>query len=155
MFVPRRNRSTHEAQVHRALWLWANGYITKESYDAAKSTKRTSILKAQGSDGKYTKITNFSKEQWDEISDIHIRDTWSVEREKLQVIQGDVNKSLKIIRNRKTNKRKASEQESNRLVKKARGSGYERRIASSDSDIWFVPFFLVVSVLIPPRLPSI
>ncbi len=95
----------------------------------------------RGPEGKYTKTTNFSKEQWDGISDIHVRDVWSVEPEKLQVIQGDVEKTVDIIRNRKNpGKRKANRaREANQLAKKARGSGYERRIASSDSDIWFVP----------------
>ncbi|KAH9013473.1 hypothetical protein EDB85DRAFT_2158167 [Lactarius pseudohatsudake] len=72
--------------VHRALWLWANGYISKESYDAGLAQKKNGILKALGPDGKFTKTTNFSKEQWEEISDIHTRDVWSVEPEKLRVV---------------------------------------------------------------------
>jgi hypothetical protein len=134
--------------VHRALWLWANGYITKESHDTAKMTKRSSILKAQGPDGKCTKITNFSKEQWDEISDIHVRDAWSVELEKLRVIQGDIDAAVNTIRERKTKKRKAGGPNSNRVMKKGRVSAYEHRIISSDSDIWYVQFIFVVFVLI-------
>ncbi|KAH8984070.1 hypothetical protein EDB86DRAFT_3084773 [Lactarius hatsudake] len=94
--------------VHRALWLWANGYISKESYDAALSQKKSGILKVLGPDGKCTKTTNFSKEQWEEISDIHVRDVWSVEQEKLQVIRGDINKAVDQIRNRKPTKRRAT-----------------------------------------------
>ena len=137
-------QSTHGAQVHRALWLWANGYVTKESYDEAKESKRggTGLLKALGPDGKPTKMTNFSKDQWDEISSMHVRDAWSVEREKLQVIRGDIDKAVDTIRDRKMTKRKANDQESDRLSKKSRGSGLEHRIASSDSDIWYVSNFL-------------
>ena len=135
MFVPRS--TIHEAQVHRALWLWANGYITKESHDAAKGTKRGGILKAMGPDGKCTKITNFSKEQWDEVSDIHVRDAWSVEQEKLRVIQGDIDTAINTIRDRKMKKRKASGPDSSRVAKKGRCTAYEHRIVSSDSDIWY------------------
>ena len=138
--------------MHRALWLWANGYITKESHDTAKMTKRSSILKAQGPDGKCTKITNFSKEQWDEISDIHIRDAWSVELEKLRVIQGDIDAAVDTIRKRKTKKRKAGGLNSNRVMKKGQVSAYEHRIVSSDSDIWYVQFIFVVFVLIASLL---
>ncbi|KAH9006194.1 hypothetical protein EDB86DRAFT_3070212 [Lactarius hatsudake] len=94
--------------VHCALWLWANRYISKESYDAALSQKKSGILKVLGPDGKCTKTTNFSKEQWEEISDIHVRDVWSVEQEKLQVIRGDINKAVDQIRNRKPTKRRAT-----------------------------------------------
>src|ERR1700761_672611 len=137
-------RSTHGAQVHRALWLWANGYITKESYEKAQESKRggTGILKALGPDGKPTKTTNFSKDQWDEISSMHVRDAWSVEREKLQVIRGDIDKAVDTIRNHKLTKRKANAEESDRLAKKSWGSCFEHRIASSDSDVWYVSNFL-------------
>ncbi|KAH8988445.1 hypothetical protein EDB86DRAFT_3081572 [Lactarius hatsudake] len=120
--------------VHRALWLWANGCISKESYDAALSQKKSGILKVLGPDGKCTKTTNFSKEQWEEISDIHVRDVWSVEQEKLQVIRGDINKAVDQIRNRKPTKRRASRREADRSVKKSRGLEHDCRIASSDSD---------------------
>jgi hypothetical protein len=130
--------TVHEGQVHRALWLWAEGYITKESHDAAKVTKSSSILKAHGPDGRSTKLTNFSKEQWDEISDLHVRDAWSIEQEKLRVIQRDIELAVDTIRDRKARKRKASGSDTTRVVKKGRGSAYERRIASSDSDIWCV-----------------
>ncbi|KAH9010634.1 hypothetical protein EDB85DRAFT_1901810 [Lactarius pseudohatsudake] len=100
--------------VHRALWLWANGYISKESYDAALGQKKRGILKVLGPDGKCTKTTNFSKEQWEEISDVHVRDVWSVEQEKLQVIRGDINKAVDQIRNRKPTKRRASGRETDR-----------------------------------------
>ncbi|KAH9022626.1 hypothetical protein EDB85DRAFT_1895155 [Lactarius pseudohatsudake] len=100
--------------VHRALWLWANGYISKESYDAALGQKKSGILKVLGPDGKCTKTTNFSKEQWEEISDIHVRDVWSVEQEKLQVIRGDINKAVDQIRNRKPTKCRAGGREADR-----------------------------------------
>ncbi|KAH9015678.1 hypothetical protein EDB84DRAFT_1443360 [Lactarius hengduanensis] len=74
-------------EVHRALWLWANGYISKERYNAGLAQKKNGILKVLGPDGKCTKTTNFSKEQWEEISDIHTRDIWSVEPEKLRAIE--------------------------------------------------------------------
>ncbi|KAH9021770.1 hypothetical protein EDB85DRAFT_2152145 [Lactarius pseudohatsudake] len=122
--------------VHRALWLWANGYISKESYDAALGQKKSGILKVLGPDGKCTKTTNFSKEQWEEISDIHVRDVWSVEQEKLQVIRGDINKAVDQIRNRKPTKRRAGGREADRSVKKSRGLEHDCRIASSDSDFW-------------------
>ena len=111
-------------------------------------TKHSSILKAQGPDGKCTKITNFSKEQWDEISDIHVRDTWSVELEKLQVIQGDIDAAVNTIHKCKTKKRKAGGPNSNCVMKKGQVSAYEHWIISSDSDIWYVQFIFVVFVLI-------
>ncbi|KAH9010527.1 hypothetical protein EDB84DRAFT_1583677 [Lactarius hengduanensis] len=92
--------------VHRALWLWANGYISKESYDAGLAQKKNGILKALGPDGKFTKTTNFSKEQWEEISDIHTRDVWSVEPEKLRVVRADIDTAVNRIRNRKPTKRR-------------------------------------------------
>ncbi|KAH9058020.1 hypothetical protein EDB83DRAFT_2315983 [Lactarius deliciosus] len=97
--------------VHRALWLWANGYISKESYNATLGQKKSGILKVLGPDGKCMKTTNFSKEQWEEISNIHICDIWSVEQEKLQVIRGDINKAVDQIHNRKPTKRRASRRE--------------------------------------------
>ncbi|KAH9030721.1 hypothetical protein EDB84DRAFT_1439057 [Lactarius hengduanensis] len=126
--------------VHRALWLWANGYISKESYDAGLAQKKNGILKALGPDGKFTKTTNFSKEQWEEISDIHTRDVWSVEPEKLQVVRADIDTAVNRIRNRKPTKRRVR-READQLVKKSRGLGDEYRIASSDSNFWFVLFF--------------
>jgi hypothetical protein len=128
--------------VHRALWLWANGCITKESYDEAKQTRRVGagILKMLGPDGRPTKTTNFSKDQWDEISAMHVRDAWSVEQEKLTVIRGDIDKAIEKIRNQKSKKRKG-EEEPSRLAKRSRGSGFDHRIASSDSDIWSVPHY--------------
>ena len=75
--------------MHCALWLWANGYITKESHNNAKLNKSTSsILKVRGQDSKFTKRTNFSKDQWEELSDMHMRDVLSIEPEKLHVIDG-------------------------------------------------------------------
>ncbi len=35
-------------------------------------------------------MTNFSREQWVEISDMHTRDAWAVEPKKLADIKGDV-----------------------------------------------------------------
>ncbi|KAH9021448.1 hypothetical protein EDB85DRAFT_1895658 [Lactarius pseudohatsudake] len=88
-----------------------SGYISKESYDAALGQKKSGILKVLGPDGKCTKTTNFSKEQWEEISDIHIRDVWSVEQEKLQVIRGDINKAVDQIHNHKPTKCRAGGRE--------------------------------------------
>ena len=137
-------QSTHGAQVHHALWLWANGYITKESYEKAQESKHgsTSILKALGPDGKPTKTTNFSMDQWDEISSMHICNAWSVEREKLQVIQGDIDKAVGTICNHKLTKHKANTEELDHLVKKSQGSCFEHRITSLDSNVWYVSNFL-------------
>jgi hypothetical protein len=121
--------------VHRALWLWAKGYITKESHDNARLSKGSSIIKVRGQDGRYTKSTNFSKDQWGEISDMHMRDVLAIEPEKLRVLEGDIRDSIKIVRHRRSIKRCRRSPESNRLDKKARGSGYEDRAASSDSDV--------------------
>ncbi|KAH9021374.1 hypothetical protein EDB84DRAFT_1565350 [Lactarius hengduanensis] len=122
--------------VHRALWLWANRYISKESYDAGLAQKKNGILKALGPDGKFTKTTNFSKEQWEEISDIHTRDVWSVEPEKLRVVRADIDTAVNRIRNRKPTKRRVR-READQLVKKSRGLGDEyellRPIAIFDS----------------------
>ena len=129
----------HDTQVHRALWLWAKGYITKESHDNAKLTKSSSIIKAMGRDGKFTKTTNFSKDQWAEISDMHMRDVVVIQRvepEKLQVLAGDVQAYVDILRqNKRASILKESGGEGNRLDKKARGSGYQHRPAASDSDV--------------------
>ncbi|KAH9023365.1 hypothetical protein EDB84DRAFT_1440984 [Lactarius hengduanensis] len=158
--------------VHHALWLWANRYISKESYDAALGQKKSGILKVLGPDGKCTKTTNFSKEQWEEISDIHVRDVWSVEQEKLQVIQGDINKAVDQIHNRKRTKHRAGGREADRSVKKSRGLEHDCRIASSDSNFWthkqagralhlvlvayvFTPFLLSAHPVSPPPPPSL
>ncbi len=37
-----------------------------------KPSKGNSIIKVKGLDGKHTKITNFSREQWVEISNMHV-----------------------------------------------------------------------------------
>jgi len=130
----------HDIQVNRALWLWARGYITKESHDDAKVTKSSSVIKVIGKDGKFTKTTNFSKDQWDVISDVHMRDVFTLEPEKLRVVGGDIQASaLSILSQRKKSSKGRSE--ANRLDKKALGSGYKHRIASSDSDFWCVPPF--------------
>jgi hypothetical protein len=79
--------------VHRALWLWAKGYITKESHDNAKLTKKSGIMKVMGRNSKFMKTTNFSKVQWAEISDMHMRDVMAIdhdEPEKLRDIEGDI-----------------------------------------------------------------
>jgi hypothetical protein len=93
-------------------------------------------------------MTNFSREQWVEISDMHVRDAWAVEPKKLANIKGDVQAAANVLRTRKyVKKRKASEQEANRLAKKARGSGYQHQVAASDDDFWFVCPFLNVPIL--------
>ena len=123
--------------MHRALWLWANGYITKESHDNAKLNKSTSsILKVRGQDGKFTKRTNFSKDQWEELSDMHMRDVLSIEPEKLHVIDGVIREAADmIVAQRKEVKKGKGAREANQSDKKARGSGYQCRVASSDSDV--------------------
>ncbi|KAH9009962.1 hypothetical protein EDB84DRAFT_1446027 [Lactarius hengduanensis] len=104
--------------VHHALWLWANGYISKERYNAGLAQKKNGILKVLGPDGKCTKTTNFSKEQWEEISDIHTRDIWSVEPEKLRAIRADIDMAVNQIRRCKPTKRRVR-READQLVKKS------------------------------------
>jgi hypothetical protein len=95
------------------------------------------------------KTTNFSREQWVEISDMHICDVWAVELEKRAVIQGTIQAAADILRDRKyAKKRKAGEQEVNWLAKKAWGSGYQCQVAVSDEDFWFAHPFLNVLILI-------
>ena len=125
----------HDTQVHRALWLWAKGYITKESYDSAKATKGNGIMKVKGQDGKFKKATNFSKDQWDEISDMHMRDVQAIEPEKLQVLEGDIQAAVNVLHHLRAVKKSKDGPEAMQLDKKARGSGYEDRVASSDSDV--------------------
>jgi hypothetical protein len=94
-------------------------------------------------------MTNFSQEQWVEISDMHIRDVWAVELEKRLVIQCAIQAAADILRSSKyAKKRKAGEQDVNRLAKKAQGSGYQHQVAVSNEDFWFVHSFLDVLILI-------
>lgn len=105
----------------------------------------------KGPDGKISKTTNFSKDQWEEISDMHVRDVWAVhgERDKILLIEGAIRNAVDLLRSRKyIKKRKADEREIERLAKKARGSGYQHPIAASDSDIWFVSNHFDVCILI-------
>jgi hypothetical protein len=102
----------------------------------------------KGLDGKYTKATNFSREQWVEISDMHVHDAWAVEPEKLPIIRRDVQAATNIIHSRKyVKKHKAAEQEVNQLVKKARGSRYQHQVTASNDDFWCVRPFLDVPIL--------
>jgi hypothetical protein len=113
-----------------------------------KLTKGSSIIKIKGMDGKITKVTNFSREQWVEISDMHTRDAWAIEPIKLVDIKGDVQAAADVLRSRRyVKKRKASEQKANQLVKKARGSRYQDQVAVSDDDFWFVCSFLHMPIL--------
>jgi len=41
---------------------------------SAKLSKSSSILKVRSQDGKFIKKTNFSKDQWDKISDMYMCD---------------------------------------------------------------------------------
>jgi len=125
----------HDTQVHCALWLWAKGYITKESHEGAKLSKSSSILKVRSQDGKFTKKTNFSKDQWDEISDMHMRDILIIGPDKLWVIEGEIRAAADILRHCKSVKKCKVEPEENRSDKKAQGSGYQHRVASSDLDV--------------------
>ena len=114
-----------------------------------KPSKSSSIIKVKGADGKYTKTTNFSREQWVEISNMHIRDAWAVESEKLLLIKGAVQTAADVICSRRYAKKcKAHEQEVDQLAKKAWGSGYHRQVAPSDDDFWFVYMFLDAPILI-------
>jgi len=91
-----------------------------------KPSKSSSIIKVKGWDGKYTKTTNFSREQWVEISDMHVHDVWAVEPEKCLIIQGAIQAAVDVLYSSKyAKKRKASEQEVNWLAKKAWGFGYQ------------------------------
>ncbi len=94
------------------------------------------------------KMTNFSREQWVEISDMHVRDTWAVESEKLALIKGAVEAAANIIHShRYVRKRKACEQDLEQLAKKAQGSRYQHQVAPSDEDFWFVHMFLDAPIL--------
>jgi len=44
----------------------------------------------KGQDGKFTKATNFSKDRWDGISDLHMRDVLVLGPEKLRVVEGEI-----------------------------------------------------------------
>ncbi len=56
------------------------------------------------------KTTNFSREQWVEISDMHVCDVWAVEPEKRSIIQGAIQAAADILRSSKYAKKcKASE----------------------------------------------
>jgi hypothetical protein len=64
----------------------------------------------KGPDGKISKTTNFSKDQWEEISDMHVRDVWAVhgERDKILLIEGAIRNAVDLLRSRKyIKKRKA------------------------------------------------
>ena len=103
-------------------------------------TKSSSVVKVVGKDGKFTKTTNFSKDEWDVISDVHMRDVFTLEPEKLQVVEGDIRASaLSILSQRK--KSSKGRPGAIRLDKVAQGSGYKHRIAASDSDFWCAPPF--------------
>ena len=112
----------HNTQVHRALWLWAKGYITKESHDSAKVTKGNGIMKVKGRDGKFTKATNFSKDQWDDTSNVHMRDVQAIEPEKLRVLEADIQASVDVLRRLKKFK---DGSEANQSETEAWGSGYQ------------------------------
>ena len=53
-------------------------------------TKSSSVVKVVGKDSKFTKTTNFSKDEWDVISDVHMHNVFTLEPEKLQVVEGDI-----------------------------------------------------------------
>lgn len=125
----------HGIQVYRALWLWAEGYITKESHDNAKLTKSSSIIKERSQHGRFTKRTNFSKDRLERISDAHMRDVLAIGIEKLRVLEGDIRDSVDIVRRRRGTKKVKVEPGASQLDNKAWGSGYQHRAASSDSDV--------------------
>jgi hypothetical protein len=47
----------------------------------------------RGNDGRFTKKTNFSKDTCGVTSDMHMGDAMTVEPEKLQIIEGDIQAS--------------------------------------------------------------
>ena len=93
----------------------------------------------KGQDGKFTKATNFSKDHWDGISDLHMCDVLVLGPEKLSVLEGEVQNSVDIIRQCKCVTLKKCKEEAEQLDKKAWGSGHQHRAASSDTDFWSVP----------------
>ena len=110
--------------------MWAKGYITKESHDNTKLTKGSGIIKLKSKEGRFTKTTNFSKDQWGELSDIHMRDALVIGPDKLQVIEGEIQAAVsKILCQRK--KPKVGRLETNWLEKKDR---FQYQIALSNSD---------------------
>jgi len=125
----------HNTQVHHALWLWAKEYITKESHKSAKLSKSSSILKVRFQDGKFTKKTNFSKDQWDKISDMHMHDILIIGPDKLQVIKGEIQAATDVLHHHKSIKKCKVEPEENRLDKKAWGLGYQHQVVLSNLDV--------------------
>ena len=124
----------HDTQVHRALWLWAKGYITKESHEKARLNKSSGIIKVKGRDGKFTKTTNFSKDSWCKVSDMHMRDVLVIGPEKLRVLEGAIRDAADLIRIRKGPKKSKEGPEEKQLDKKAWGAAFLQRAPSSDSD---------------------
>ena len=113
--------------------MWAKGYITKESHDSTKLTKGGGIIKLKSKEGRFTKTTNFSKDQWGELSDIHMRDALVLGPDKLQVLEGEIQAAVaNTLCQRK--KSKVGRPETNRSDGKVQGLGYQDRIALSDSD---------------------
>jgi len=88
----------------------------------------------KGQDGKFTKATNFSKDHWDGISDLHMRDVLVLGPEKLSILEGEIQNSVDIIRQHKHVALKKCKEEAEQLDKKAQGSGHQHRAASSDTD---------------------
>jgi len=88
----------------------------------------------KGQDGKFMKATNFSKDHWDGISDLHMRDVLVLGPEKLSVLEGEIQNSVDIICQCKRIALKKCKEEAKQLDKKARGSGHQHQAASSDTD---------------------
>ena len=68
---------------------------------------------------------------------MHMCDVLAIGPEKLRVLEGDIQNSVDILRNRKriALKKGRGECKANQLDKIAQGSGYQHQAASSDSDV--------------------
>jgi len=66
---------------------------------------------------------------------MHMRDVLVIGPEKLQVIEGDIRNAADMIAYQCKSVKCKRGQEANRSDKKAQGSGYQFRAASSNSDV--------------------
>jgi hypothetical protein len=137
-------------QVHRALWLWSKGHITYESCINAKtkgSKNGGGILKSTGADGRVTKRTNFSRDQWENESDKHILDIWACDDDCLALIKAAVQMAKQSIMVEKSKGKRKAAVDAGTEAKRSRRSSYTERVVS-DSDYWYVMWAAVFSFLI-------
>jgi hypothetical protein len=121
-------------QVHRALWLWAEGHITYEGYIEAKNTDgrvSRSIQKPVGPSGKHTRETHFSKSRWEGEADKHILGVWTLDDERLTKIREDTKAAQSVLLLKVRGRRKASSQ-TGKGKKHARGAYTARVVSDSD-----------------------